>query len=323
MSVRIRPSIVSSLDPQILATTLTASVLTSLPDYITVFNGSGHAIYFNKEFTPLVHRRRQNGENGFQPDVNMDELNITTDLDCVELQIDIQRALQEGVLFLGGVSKQAVLRCDSYPHGLMIHYELNKFSMDIEALTEYTEDKCAIVLVIRPLIAAAPSVSVHESLSGVLDSINGILLHTLNPESNITTTVRSRSASGLEFGSSHGGLIGSSGSAIPVESLWTIAERVDLIRRSLDELIVTLHPRISTSKSMINLNAKTGGSSSSSSSRSASSRRLVTNGGNASMMTGQSASGEDGEDMNSSRGTGAPGAPSLLGTVTAIILSLK
>ena len=318
MSVRTRPSIVSSLDPQILATTLTASVLTSLPDYITVFNGSGHAIYFNKELTPLVHRRRQNGENGFQPDVNMDEINITIDLDCVELQIDIQRALQEGVLFLGGVSKQAVLRCDSYPHGLMIHYELNKLSMDIEALTEYTEDKCAIVLVIRPLIAAAPSVSVHESLSGVLDSINGILLHTLSPDSNITTTVRSRSASGLEFGSSHGGLIGSSGSVIPVESLWTIAERVDLIRRSLDELIVTLHPRISTSKSMINLNAKTGGSSSSS--RSASSRRLVTNGGNASMMTGQSGSGEDGEDMNSSRGTGAP---SLLGTVNSIILSLK
>ena len=196
MSVRIRPSLVSSLDPQILATTLTASVLTSLPDYITVFNGSGHAIYFNKELTPLVHRRHRNGGNGFQPDINMDEINITTDLDCHELQIDIQHALQEGILFMGGISKQAKLICDTYPDGLMIHYELNKLSMDMDALTEYTEDKSAIVLLIRPLISASPTVSVHESLADVLDSINGILLHTLNPASNIITTVRSRSASG-------------------------------------------------------------------------------------------------------------------------------
>ena len=256
MSVRIRPSIVSSLDPQILATTLTASVLTSIQDYITVFNGSGHAIYYNKELTPLCHRRRQSSSNGFQPDINMDELNIATDLDCHALQSDIQQAMKEGVSFTGGISNQAVLKCDAYPHGLMIHYELNKLSMDIEALTEYTEDKCAIVLVIRPLVTASPSVSVHDSLAGVMDTINGILLHTLSPSSNITTTNRSRSASGLEFGSNHG----TSGRSMPVESLWTIAERVDLIRRSLDELIVTLHPRISTSRSSGNPNCNSSSS---------------------------------------------------------------
>ena len=300
MSVRIRPIIVSSLDPQILATTLTASVLTSLQDYITVFNGSGHAIYYNKELTPLCHCRRPSSRNGFQPDINMDELNITTDLDCQELQNDIQKALREGVAFAGGLSKQAVLKCDAYPDGLMIYYELNKLSMDMEALTEYTEDKCAIVLVIRPLVPASPSVSVHDSLEGVLDNINGILLHTLSPAS-ITTAIRSRSSSGYDFVPTSGG---SSGAAMPVESLWTIAERVDLIRRSLDELIVTLHPRISTSRSSGYPN-----NHSSSSSGSGSSRRLGTNGnvGNAALLYTEPVLGEEGnDDMLSSRGTGAP-----------------
>ena len=97
---------------------------------------------------------------------------------------------------------------------------------------------------------------------------------------------------------------------MPVESLWTIAERVDLIRRSLDELIVTLHPRISTSKSIRNSYVN-----SSSSSRSGSSRHLVANGGNVTMlsteaMVGDSTGGEGAregaDDMYSSRGTGAP-----------------
>ena len=96
---------------------------------------------------------------------------------------------------------------------------------------------------------------------------------------------------------------------MPVESLWTIAERVDLIRRSLDELIVTLHPRISTSKSIRNSYVN-----SSSSSRSGSSRHLVANGGNVTMLSTEAMVGdgtgegarEGADDMYSSRGTGAP-----------------
>ena len=246
---------------QALAVNLTFNILASLRDYVILMNGSGHSIYTNKDITPLLRMKAPSLSGHVEPS-QAEEVNLLQELECPELQADIRAMLKAGNDAQAPssgthhtVAHYSILCSDAHPDGLAIEYELSMPTIDQvrdgprrqssrvqsfmsvpvtrlvpahahhsqDVLQEYTEDKFAVLLVIR-----VPHGSVHEYLSGVVDAVGGLLLH-LPPAGNNSNSSSSGAAR----------VDGSSGG----EETAPVADQVDLLRRSLDELLVTMSPR--------------------------------------------------------------------------------
>jgi hypothetical protein len=134
-------------------------------------------------------------------------------------------------------------------------YTLAPLTMEADQLQELIEDSYAILLSIR---ITPPAMSLKTALGGLLDAANHILLYPPADAaefgamtSNSGSILRhSRSSSGLFCGSSGGAAMSEKSERSPgmgrggvYEYDLTMTDKVDLIRRALDEILVTLNPR--------------------------------------------------------------------------------
>lgn len=255
---------------------LTGCILSSLNDYIVLFNGSGHSIYSNRVLSPLFNSNKRPsrhgnfhgslssasklsgdlaGDRGLSSDIHADadadipddnEMSILLDVECPDLITDLKYALSQGAAFSGqSLTRRSIIFSDVYAHGVIVDYTLSPLSMEAESLQELIEDSYAILLSLR---ITPPALSMKAALGQLLDAANHTLLY---PPADAVEfgAMTSNSGSIIRNGVMSSGTVnGNSSSSFKAgtfgyEFELTMTDKVDLIRRVLDEILVTLIPR--------------------------------------------------------------------------------